>query len=246
MQPINECEHVGSVARHRPVNDRLGKREPPFQLCLSDWFAAGVWTAVAFSALTLLPPSSFSLSPSLLHSLLLSSANSLCGRPFATFTTPPPPSLNHPLLLPPLSPPLLLPLALHLLFSPCVLPVAHDPAVQPKADCGAHTAGEAALGGALAQRTGASSASCSCRLSAVCLLPLTLCSFSQAFIYFFLTSSSPVFHFSAFASACLLSTLIKLLLLLFFFLPSPFSTFLKKCFYWFFHKVPNIDIPCGW
>lgn len=62
---------------------------------------------------------------------------------FSTFS---PPSVTAP------PPP---PVALRLLFSPCVLPVAHDPAVQPQADCGAHTAGEAALGGALAQRTGA-------------------------------------------------------------------------------------------
>lgn len=163
---------------HRPVDDTLEERTsaPTLSFFLD---LLQVWAAFAFSAaytasslFSLSPSHPPSLAPSLLHSLL-SSANSLCGRPFATSTP------NSPLTRPPVAapPPLLLPPALHLLFSPCVLPVAHDPAVQPKADCGAHTAGEAALGGALAQRTGASSASCS--ILVVPLLLLTLRSFSQ-------------------------------------------------------------------
>lgn len=91
------------------------------------------------------------LSPSSLLYRLLSVPRSLL---FIFCSSPPPHHYPLPVVLS-------LSLALHLLFSPCVLPVAHDPAVQPKADCGAHTAGEAALGGALAQRTGASSSSCS-------------------------------------------------------------------------------------
>lgn len=87
---------------------------------------------------------------------ILSSANPSLRLPtsllfFLTFSSFLKSPRHPPLPLPPLS------LALHLLLSPCVLPVAHDPAVQPQADCGAHTAGEAAVGGALAQRTGASS-----------------------------------------------------------------------------------------
>lgn len=92
-------------------------------------------------------------------------------------------------------------LALYLLLSPCVLPVAHDPAVQPQADCGAHTAGEAALGGALAQRTGAllfllSLSLCSCRLSpfCVCLFPTFSISLTLFHFLFFLSSSASSLH----------------------------------------------------
>lgn len=132
-------------------------------------------TAIAFSVLTVLPSSSpsftlyplfFSINPSLRLALFTFFRSSFLS-PHLLITT-----RHYPL---PVS---LLSLALYLLLSPCVLPVAHDPAVQPQADCGAHAAGEAALGGALAQRTGASSSSSSsvsclpARHFCVCSFPL--------------------------------------------------------------------------
>lgn len=117
----------------------------------------GAQTAVASSVLTMLPSSSLFIPPSLSRP---SSINPSMRLALFTFFSSPPPR-HHPV-------PVCLSPALHLLLSPCVLPVAHDTAVQPQADCGAHTAGEAALGGALAQRTGASSSSRSSLFSLLC------------------------------------------------------------------------------
>lgn len=166
--------------------------EPRLQL-FGVFLAAGLNCCCLLCCLhCFLPPLSLSLSPP--HPPFLSPSSALLSSPprsalcpLSSLTRPPP--------------------ALHLLFSPRVLPVAHDPAVQPQADCGAHTAGEAALGGALARRTGASF--CLLLLSSLCRL------FASTHAVFHLLSPLVLhrclFFFSLSLSACLPSTLIKLL-----------------------------------